>query len=165
MAKACTCKSCRAACTHLPGWYTPRDVRRLMQAYPDTWPTLVAFDRWYGEFWDINPQEDKDAPVIWVLAPPNAATRPGTIYPPETGLPLFGSSARKGQCQLFQDDRCTIHAHKPRECREYLGCDPEHSTYLKRRFIARAWARPAGQALLTEVRNALHDLTRQEALV
>lgn len=147
----CSCETCVKSCEHVPGWFSPRDVRRLFAAYGERARQFVAFDQWYGGFSDVG-EEYKD---VTVCIPPNEVAAPGAMYPEEPWF-NFGPSPRFGRCALLVDGRCSIHAHKPAECRLTYGSKCEHkmqnppSTLRKR--IARAWARPAARRFLETLR-------------
>lgn len=148
---SCDCETCRACCDNVPGWYTPRDVRRLISARPD-WRHLVAFDRWYLDY--------DDSAHIVVMTPPNATTKAGQFYPHETARWFFERSARQGVCSLLLEGRCSIHALKPRECRESYGSKcvhrPTHDAGMYQRDrIARAWNRPASLRFLAWVQQEI----------
>lgn len=161
---SCTCKSCQSCCTNVPGWFTPRDVKRLIERYPRKWPKLVAFDRWYNE--------DEDDTRITVMAPPNKVTRAGEEYPEEGGgWGWLMGSRRAGACKLLVKGRCSIHSHKPNECRHTFGqgdpkCKGGYDTSSRgpnlRGRIARAWARPAAKKFLAAVRAELQRRAQRQ---
>lgn len=129
---SCACAACQRCCETVPGWYTPAGVRRLFQAYGAAARQLIAYDCIEG---------------VTIVAPPNARAAAGGWYPHRSAeLP-----PRMGRCALLTPaGRCSIHATKPRECREAFGCRPAAARQLRRRIL-RAWARPAARAFVARL--------------
>lgn len=101
MSPDCTCARCVSACKHKPGWFAPGQVELVAQHLGITLEELfkryLGVDFWVGE------------PTTFVLAPAVVEMEAGKEYPfKPTGRCVF----------LTDDDRCSIHPVKPRECRE-----------------------------------------------
>lgn len=102
-APECTCAGCRNACATKPGWMVPGDAERIAAhlglPLPELFRTKLAVDWW---------EADEDAPLTFVLAPAIKGEATGAEYP---GNP-------QGRCVFFKNERCSIHAVKPWECRK-----------------------------------------------
>ena len=106
----------------------------------DLFGTHLAFDRWFSGFADCG----GDGDVLTVIPAAPGHFEPGSVF----SRPWFDWDARP--CGMLKDDRCSIHAHKPRECRwAYCSAHPEEmrggTGADHRERIARAWARPAAR--------------------
>lgn len=106
MTEDCECSDCRAACMNKPGWFKPGEAEKAAKlvglSLPDFFQKSLAVDWYEGD------------PDIFVLAPATEVSGAGTEYP---GDP-------RGECTLYEDGKCTIHAAKPFECRQYHHANP-----------------------------------------
>lgn len=123
---------------------TVNDVRRLARHVGvdarDLFRTHLAFDYWNGGTSDADAWEVED---VVVVSPATVNCPPGTVMP--FGAPMYGQNV----CALLDgDDRCTVHAAKPTECRVTYSCDGNGRDKKLRRRIARAWHRPAARRFL-----------------
>jgi Fe-S-cluster containining protein len=152
----CRCENCQRLCSNYPGWLTPRDVKRLALhlgvSMASLFRTHLSIDGYYcyrsgdGEYADI-----------FVPLPKSERADAGEqIARPVMSLwSMF--SGNESACGLLKNGRCSIHAVKPRECRESYAKNcltAQDDSKVLHRSIMRAWARPGCQfwlaSLLTE---------------
>lgn len=126
---SCTCESCVSSCLHKPGWFAPGEAERAARLL--RMPFKAFFRRYLGVDWWVA------GPDIFVLAPALVRHQAGAEYP---GNPT-------GRCVfLTKENRCRIHAAKPRECRLALHGDPDETIKRHKAGIVRAWRAPRAQA-------------------
>lgn len=127
----CTCEKCVNACRWNPGWFMPGEAEKAAELFGMDFESFKAkylvVDYWLGEEWSGGD--------IDVLAPrkldgvtPEGCPRVGFMYP-------FSAAP----CIFLKDDRCSIHAAKPHECRQALACGTVNPD--GRKVIAQAWQR------------------------
>ena len=157
---ACDCAACAVACTVYPGRFSPRGVVRYAAHLGVSLDVLarehITFDTWFGGFDDIGPAEEIDEDVTMV-APVTTTEAPGTGLKAGSALHQLLTQfsfepTPTHPCAAFQHGRCAIHAVKPVECRWYVSTKCERHPGVGNdtpvhRYIARAWARPAGRRL------------------
>lgn len=103
-AGACSCTSCKAACSRVPGWFAPEQIAPLAAALGVTEQELFA------QHLQIDWWESLDEPVF-VLAPRLNDGDGGTMYP---------GDPRGHGCHWYVDGKCSIHEiGKPAECQMY----------------------------------------------
>jgi Fe-S-cluster containining protein len=125
----CSCAACKAACSHKPGWFRPRDIPKLAKLLRMTEAQLVR-ERLAIDYWAASPSR-----AVFVLAPANASCKPGEVYPFDP----------RGRCTFLTDDgRCSIHAAKPYECREALHSDSDDLVVSRKKRIVREWRTAKG---------------------
>jgi len=99
----CTCDGCVAACKHKPGWLAPGDAEKIA-AHLDVPVERLFRERLAIDWWVGGVDGDED---VLVLSPVAVGREPGGEYGEDPG----------GWCTFLVNDRCSIHAVKPRECR------------------------------------------------
>lgn len=72
---------------------------------------------------------EEDGGAVFLLVPLPAGHTPGAE---QNGDP-------RGRCTFLVDGRCSIHAAKPAECRQYNHATSRHQSYLYRFGIVEAW--------------------------
>lgn len=140
-----TCPACIEACEDNPGWMTPDEAERainaglggsLMRDWLDPCPPLGNRDR------------------IYVLCPA-AAGCAGDDGPEMPEVPFAWRWWTKGRCvMLASDNRCRLHGtgYKPLQCREALcggrGYENEPGDPASNYDIAKLWNTDRGRALV-----------------
>lgn len=118
----CTCARCVSACSSKPGWFLPGEVleaAKLLGMEPQAFfDKYLMVDYWTG-----------DVDNIYVLSPAIIQGEPGGMYPPNP----------HGTCVFLKDDRCSIHAAKPYECRA-LDHSGDNQAPLRHELVADVWA-------------------------
>ena len=116
----CECESCKSGCKNRPGWFLPGEAEKAAALLEMTMKEF--FDTYLSVDWWI------DYDDIFLLAP--------AIDQYDTG-DLYGSNPQ-GQCLLYQDGLCLIHAEKPYECAMLVHNDI--NIQLKHEYVAHEWA-------------------------
>lgn len=115
----CTCEVCVRACKQQPGWFAPGEAEKAAKLLG------IPFGKFEAEFLVIDHCSDENAPdAPLVYAPKKIGVDPEGILSERT----YRRKAQRGQCIFLKDDRCSIHAAKPFECRNVLACDWKHGT-------------------------------------
>lgn len=114
-----TCHQCQSACAHKPGWFLPGEAEKAAELVGMTFQEF--FDAHLAVDWYV---DDTDT---FLLSPAIAGEEAGTEFP---GNP-------HGRCVFYQEGRCTIHAAKPFECREYVHTETDSGT--RHEDVAKAW--------------------------
>ena len=129
----CSCKRCQSACQSKPGWFMPGEAEKaaalLGLTLEEFFKTKLGVDWFEGD------------PDIFALAPALVGRPTGHEYP---GNP-------RGACVLFVDGRCSIHAAKPLECREYLHGDDRATLAERKVRIRDAWGALAPQKQIEQL--------------
>lgn len=97
----CSCGICVSACHKKPGWFLPEEIKPAADFLGLT--EKEFFDKYLAV--DYYMQDD----MIYVLSPAVVGQETGKEFPLD---PL-------GRCVFLKDDKCSIHAVKPHECRSY----------------------------------------------
>lgn len=140
---SCTCDVCVSCCETAPGWMTPEEAEKAMDAKM----AMFLMKDWY-----VNSDEHD----TYVLCPA-CKGHEGDFAP--TDDEIFGSSfmsrllsnPTKMPCVLLTDGRCTIHdsGFKPEQCRTTLACDDNSfKGYTTKKSIAAQWSTPKGLEIL-----------------
>ncbi len=142
--RVCHCEECVSLCQRNPGWMTPAEAMRAMDA--GLGPRLMR--DWLEPSHRLGNTER-----LYVLAAASVG-REGRDAP-EIGdtldfnyVAFLLGRAKKGRCTFLENDLCTIHdsGFKPKQCRESLGCQTK--TGPDNYEMARHWDTEAGQAAL-----------------
>jgi Fe-S-cluster containining protein len=148
----CQCQFCQSLCMNYPGWLTPRDVKRLAQhlgvSMASLFRTHLSIDGYYGFAADDGEYTD-----IFVPLPKSVRADAGEQISRSGGFSAFLGD-NKSACGLYKNGRCTIHAAKPRECRESYAEKCQTATDSGRvlhKCIMRAWSRPGVQFWLASL--------------
>lgn len=127
----CTCRRCVSACRCKPGWFLPGEAEKAAALLDMTLPEFFRkhlmvdwWERWRG----VHGKEDSRD--VFVLSPALVGEAPGTEAP---GNP-------RGQCVFLKNNRCSIHAAKPYECRMYVHDDADKQVSDRKEHIVAAWA-------------------------
>jgi Fe-S-cluster containining protein len=121
-----TCSSCRAACSHKPGWFLPGEAEKVAEYLGVTLAELFK-TRLAVDWWEADHNFDTD---VFLLAPAIEDEEPGAEYP---GNP-------RGRCVFLTDDeRCSIHAVKPHECRQHWCGEVRSQVDDRHKDVAEAW--------------------------
>src|SRR6185503_136477 len=134
-ARDCKCTDCRAACEQKPGWFAFGEAelvaKHLEMSLKDLFTKYLMVDWWVDE------------PNVFLLSPAIKGYTPGSEFP---GNP-------RGQCVSYKNKECSIHAVKPKECREALGCDPATYENGLHASVKDTWNNEAAQAQIRELLN------------
>lgn len=111
--QACVCHQCISACKNQPGWFAYGEAEKTAEFLG------VSFEEFKKQIildscdnWKID-----DAAYVW-------APRKVGVDRPEDETRSWLSQRTPGRCVfLTEDERCSIHAAKPFECRYTLVCD------------------------------------------
>jgi hypothetical protein len=145
---SCTCDECVALCVRSPGWMTPAEAGRAIDA---------GLARSLMRDW-LEPSKTLGNRLrIFVLAPA-VIGHAGRDAPEMRLIDLLealcgGGSWSKGRCGfLSAEGRCGIHdsGFKPVQCRSIVGCVPmsDAESGPGNYDIARMWNTAAGRAVL-----------------
>jgi len=115
---SCSCKKCKHACQHKPGWFLPGEAEKvaifLKMSLEELFNKKLSVDWW----------ESNDD--IFLLAPVLIGKTPGAEYP----------SDPCGVCIFYKKGLCEIHPVKPYECHDMFH-DNESGDIHER--VALAW--------------------------
>ena len=114
----CSCKRCISACSNKPGWFLPGEVEKTAKFLDMT--TQDFFDKYLAVDWFRD---------TFVLAPAIIESKPGGMYPLNP----------HGQCIFFKNNRCSIHAVKPFECRNYNHNKRTEESQATHELVAKEW--------------------------
>ena len=135
----CTCKKCVGACSNTPGWFAPGEAEGAASllgiTFEEFFKKYLVVDYWDGD-------EDTDWKTVLVLSP-NKKDFPEYVgkKAPHT-FPFL-----KSPCVFLVDNRCSIHANKPKECRDVM-CDSKDGMVF-REAVRDLWNKPEHQEKLS----------------
>lgn len=144
--KPCTCQTCVRACEKYPGWMTPEEAEKAIDA---GYAPKLMID-WLSDFEDGN---------VEVLAPASEGSEGGRApempYEGSIFAILYAHDWCPGRCVLLKDGLCTIHdsGFKPIHCRR-ASCDPKQSAVSKHE-VADLWRGEKGTAVMQKWKEAL----------
>lgn len=141
---ACTCKECRAACEHAPGWFKPGEAEKAASlkglTLKEFFDRYLVIDYWAGE-------------ELYVLKPATIDDHPGGM----------SKSDPRGRCIFYNaEGLCDVHETKPHECRAM-----HHSTKATiegHHEVAKTWADNPQAAELLGRKPDQGDYTFMDAL-
>lgn len=133
MKKSCKCEKCLSCCQWAPGWPTPEEAQKAIDA---GFATKLMRDWW---------EPDTDfIERVYLLCP--------AVHGHESDDAPNGSFwSGKGICSLLENNLCTIHesGFKPTECRMAFGCQNGSDSNETRLKIVHAWNTPEGRAIVS----------------
>lgn len=156
--ESCTCHECVSACEHNPGWMSPADATRAIEAGH---AGKLMLD-WLEPCTEVG-----NKTRIFVLSP--ASDDRGGGMAPEVeemhgfssgrcffGMWLGGERPYKGRCVYLKRGRCSIHASgfKPHQCRMSLGCG-DNDLGVDNYTMAKMWRGREPRAVVAEWRRAV----------
>lgn len=135
--ESCTCEKCVKACERIPGWMTPDEARKAIDA---GFAGRLMLDWWI----------EQNGEELFVLTP--------AVVGREGGQSAWWPG---GRCTFLRDSRCEIHSSgfKPIHCRLALLCDDtvnEKAFVDPKGDVAKLWHTETGRALIEKWR-ALMD--------
>lgn len=137
----CTCDRCVGACKNTPGWFAPGEAEQVAAVlgipFEEFFKKYLVVDYWVEEEVDtlvLSPVKEEHIKYAGKKAP--------------FTFPFIPSP-----CVFLKDDRCSIHSHKPKECREVM-CDGKDGR-LRRMAIRDLWNRPELQKKITGLLNTV----------
>ena len=135
----CRCDKCRAACTHIPGLFTPAEAMKAITAGLS------------HRIMSIGEKQKAFQKVFRALAP--MSTPSDGVYHSMAITPhlRLDTEAAKGRCTfLTAEGTCEIHAtgFKPHECAATLLCVPRDQRPTSNAEICDAWASPDGRRVV-----------------
>lgn len=140
---SCECAECVANCKRYPGWFTPDEAKRAIDA---GYANRLMRDYWEGE-----------KTPIYVLAPAVVGCEGGDIQPDDAwigaqrGLMAWVlGEVYPGRCTFLADDKCAIHdsGFKPIQCRTAFCQDTENKLWKSKLDVADLWNTEEGHAVL-----------------
>lgn len=152
--KPCSCTQCVGACERNPGWMSPEDAQKAMDA--GMAPRLML--DWLDPSSEVGNKER-----IHVLAPASlgyegrsAPEMDEMIGDRDILSVLLGPPPIKGQCTFLEKGLCTIHTSgfKPRQCCTTRVCTDEGDDNFD---IARLWASRKGYAAVARWRELMKE--------
>jgi Fe-S-cluster containining protein len=144
----CSCEACQRLCTRNPGWMTPEEAKKAIDA--------GLAEKLMCDWLDPS-EEVGNTERIFLLCP--ASDYRGGEMAPEwedmhgytgTILDRFYGDIYKGRCIFFDGRLCTIHTSgfKPKQCRTEFGCDDEQ--WMNNYDMARLWFNDACRQLVKD---------------
>lgn len=132
---ACRCGKCTSYCHRKPGWPTPEEAERLMDAGETE---RLMLDWWVGDFHDGANGE------ILIVCP--AAIGSGGEWAPEIDMMSALSGHIGWGCEMLTKGLCQLHARglKPAECRLAYHEDRADEPNVHRE-VAREWDSERGR--------------------
>lgn len=126
---ACSCDSCKAACSYKPGWFSPDQIEPLAANLGLTPQEL--FDQHLQVDWWV------DDPDVFVLSPRLRHETGGSMMPVDS----------TGECHWFVDGKCAIHdLGKPFECQQL-----DHSKVNHHEAAADRWRDEEHQQMIEDL--------------
>jgi len=120
----CSCEGCVSACHKKPGWFIPEEIK----------PAADSMGLSEKEFFDKYLAVDyyfSSTEKLFVLAPVTKRSKPGVEYPLDP----------RGSCIFITDDnKCSIHAFKPYECKHYDHLKNHDTLKECHHAIAETWS-------------------------
>lgn len=138
--RSCTCARCKAACERNPGWLSPEDARRAIDA---------GLSHRLMRDWLEPDSRYGNSKRLYVLAPASLGYE-GADAPDL--LRMILNNGVKGRCTFLTDGRlCEIHSSgfKPLQCRAGRSC-VDDDEYLDNYAMARLWDTPEGRNLVRQ---------------
>lgn len=142
--ESCTCSQCVSCCEFYPGWFTPEEAQKAIDAgHGDK----LMVD-WFTDY-------SKDScPDIEALIPASVGYAGGYAPDAPSGfMAMFSGWSGPGRCVFLKNRRCSLHKtdFKPLECRSSLSCkdsDEEMLNNPRKQNIYKLWDTPEGRALV-----------------
>lgn len=121
----CSCSTCQKACTHKPGWFAPGEAEAVATHLG------LTLEQLFKQHLMVDWHDDVDGVSgdVFLLSPAVDDETPGEEFP---GDP-------RGRCVFYKDGKCSIHAVKPKECREYVHGDSSTTVRIRHEVIAAEW--------------------------
>ncbi len=132
----CTCHQCVRACHLNPGWPTPEEAEKAIEA--------GHAGRLMLDWWVDFPGN------IEILCPASEGFEGERAPEPEEGFIAMFSGWCKGRCTfLTSDNKCEIHqsGFKPQECREALVCS-SIGGFAEHKKVAMLWNTDEARSLI-----------------
>lgn len=128
----CSCNKCVRACKNTPGWFAPGEAEGAASLFG------VPFEEFFRkylvvDFWEGD--DDTNGDTILVLSPVKASHLECAGRKAPFNFPFIQSP-----CVFLKDDRCSIHAKKPKECRDVM-CDGKDGR-IHREAVRDLWMKP-----------------------
>ena len=140
--KPCACAKCKSACETRPGWPTPEEAERIIDAGH---AKKLMYDWW---------EADESLPHIGVLSP--AAIGCGGKKAPEVSFMdrIMGIS---WGCEFHKQGKCELHGTnmKPFECRISMPCTDSRDDVSLHKAAAIRWNSKKGRAVLLRWQTAV----------
>lgn len=130
----CSCKQCRGACKHKPGWFAPGEAEKAAELYGMSMKQF--FDKKLSVDWFERPSAERPDANTFVLSPSVVGGSPGAEF----------SANPRGRCVFYKNKQCEIHAAKPHECRQLIHTDTNPVFVARHAATADAWNEKAHQA-------------------
>lgn len=115
----CSCHKCQQACHSTPGGFLPGEAEKAAEFLGKSLQDF--FDESLGVDWDKG---------VFFLKPAITRMSAGQEYP----------FSNRGTCVFLKDGKCSIHAVKPFECREYVHTDTSGEIRDRGVKVMEAWA-------------------------
>jgi Fe-S-cluster containining protein len=143
-AESCTCPECVSLCEDNPGWMTPAEARRAIEA--GLGGRLMV--DWLEPCSEVGNERR-----LYLLCPAAEGCEGGACREFSTfellTVAMVGGGACKGRCTFLKDGLCEIHSSgfKPVQCRKSFECrgNPE---YPDNYAVARLWDTEEGRAVM-----------------
>lgn len=118
----CSCNVCQNACKYNPGWFLPGEAEKAAEHMGLSLKEF--FDKFLVVNWWVGIPDD-----TYVLSPATVNSSPGRE----------ANADPSGRCIFFKEGKCSIHAVKPFECREYIHSQQGNEIYERHEQVAMAW--------------------------
>ena len=125
----CQCERCRDACYHKPGWFAPGEAERVADYLK--LPLQELFDTKLMVDWLTAGEDTVGTAPVFILSPAVTRSSPGGEF----------DANPRGRCVFYVDDKCSIHAVKPMECRLW-SCQVDGVVHKE---VGQTWERPDHQ--------------------
>lgn len=114
MTRECTCEKCVDACKNCSGVFAPGEAEKAAEYLK------IPFEE-FKEMLVLNYHRDRyEDPMFWQ---PRKVGWDHLVD--DEGVTSDAWTGVRGACVFLKDDRCSIHAVKPYECRESLLCEKQ----------------------------------------
>lgn len=138
----CSCVRCTSLCRKAPGWFTPDEARRAIDA---GFAEQLMLDYWI-----------KHPSNVYILCPATLrhektrAANTDELYGDMSFAEAMLAAPSKGICVFLDRGLCSIHASgfKPLQCVSAKGCEP--NVGLDNTEMSSHWDNPEAQALVRE---------------
>lgn len=128
--ESCTCNLCVSCCHRTPGWFKPGEAEKaaalLGMPFEEFKKEYLIQEYWVG---------DAEHGNIYILSPRK------TWQPKGFERAAYSDAFTVGTCIFLENDLCKIHAEKPFECKQALGCDTKPYKNTCREKISNIWKR------------------------